>query len=79
MRQLKDLGLIIAYELHGFRCIYKQITRPIGSYRFLADARRLNVALSRAKDRIIIVGNIEYARKNTLLSDIMKYCTINKR
>lgn len=55
------------------------ITRTYGSYRFLADARRLNVALSRAKDRIIIVGNIEYARKNTLLSDIMKYCTINKR
>ena len=25
MRQLKDLGLIIAYELHGFRCsLYMQ-------------------------------------------------------
>lgn len=55
------------------------VTRTTGSYRFLADARRLNVALSRAKDRIIIVGDLQYARKNALLLDVMKYCTIYER
>ena len=54
------------------------ITRTTGSYRFLADVRRLNVALSRAKDKIIIVGNIEYAVGNELLSKIMKRCVVKK-
>lgn len=52
------------------------VTRTIGSYRFLADKRRLNVALSRARDRIIIIGDTEYAKGNALLSDIMKYCSV---
>lgn len=54
------------------------VTRTTGSYRFLADKRRLNVALSRARDRIIIVGDIEYARKKALLLDIMNYCDIRE-
>ena len=52
------------------------VTRTAGSYRFLADTRRLNVALSRAKDRIIIVGDTEYAKGNELLAEIMNYCTV---
>lgn len=52
------------------------VTRTIGSYRFLADKRRLNVALSRARDAIIIIGDTEYAKGNALLSDIMKYCSV---
>lgn len=52
------------------------VTRTAGSYRFLADTRRLNVALSRAKDRIIIVGDTKYAKGNELLAEIMNYCTV---
>lgn len=55
------------------------VTRTNGPYRFLADKRRLNVALSRARDRIIIVGCKEYAKGNNLLSDIMQYCTVYNR
>ena len=55
------------------------VTRTDGSYRFLADKRRLNVALSRAKNKIIIVGDTEYAKRNGLLSEIMRYCTVKKR
>lgn len=54
------------------------VTRTTGSYRFLADIRRLNVALSRAKDKIIIVGESEYAKENPLLLKIMNYCTFKK-
>ena len=51
------------------------VTRTTGSYRFLADTRRLNVALSRAKDSIIIVGDTKYGENNALLSRIMQYST----
>ena len=52
------------------------LTRTHGSYRFLADARRLNVALSRAKDSIYMVGCLKYAKKNSLLNAISSYCDI---
>lgn len=48
------------------------VTRTKGSYRFLADDRRVNVALSRARDRIFIVGNQEYSEKEPLLKTIME-------
>lgn len=52
------------------------VTRTKGSYRFLADDRRVNVALSRARDRIFIVGNQEYSEKEPLLKTIMEKCRI---
>lgn len=54
------------------------VTRTCGSYRFLADPRRLNVALSRAKNQLFIVGELDYARKNPLLEKIIKYCLIQE-
>lgn len=52
------------------------LTRTHGSYRFLADARRLNVALSRAKDSIYMVGCLKYAKENSLLNKVSNYCDI---
>lgn len=54
------------------------LTRTHGSFKFLADKRRLNVALSRAKDGIFIVGSLKYARHNRLLSKVSKYTTLKK-
>lgn len=50
------------------------LTRTIGSFRFLADVRRLNVALSRARDKLYIVGNLSYATNHKLLKSIIEYC-----
>ena len=52
------------------------ITRTIGAQRFLADKRRLNVALSRAKDSIYIVGDLGYCKNNALLNSIVRVCEI---
>lgn len=50
------------------------LTRNVGSFRFLADKRRLNVALSRARDKLYIIGNLSYAMQYKLLKLIFKYC-----
>lgn len=52
------------------------VTRTTGPFRFLSDKRRLNVALSRARDQIVIVGAKQYARNNFLLSNIISACKI---
>lgn len=54
------------------------ITRTTGPFRFLADERRMNVALSRAKDQIIIIGYKTYAEKHQLLKRIIDSCEIEK-
>ena len=54
------------------------LTRTVGSFRFLADARRLNVALSRARDKIIVVGNVDYADRNDLLHAVFDVSQIRK-
>ncbi len=52
------------------------VTRTKGSNRFLADDRRINVALSRARNRIYIVGDITYANKQPLLKSIVDRCNV---
>ena len=54
------------------------ITRTTGAQRFLADVRRLNVALSRAKNKIYIVGDLYYCRKHPLLINISDLCEVVK-
>ena len=77
---VSSVGKVLVDGFQGKECdvIIFSVTRTTGSYRFLADTRRLNVALSRAKDQILIVGDVEYARENALLSEIVKYCTVKK-
>lgn len=54
------------------------LTRTVGSYRFLADERRLNVALSRARDKIFIVGQLSYGTNHRLLRSVSEYSKVIK-
>lgn len=54
------------------------MTRTCGPFRFIEDKRRLNVALSRARDKIIVVGNLVYCSKSPLLSSIASFCAVRK-
>ena len=48
------------------------LTRTVGSFRFHANARRLNVALSRARDKIFEFGKLDYALNNLVLKSILE-------
>lgn len=52
------------------------VTRTTGPYRFFTDIRRLNVALSRAKNNLYIVGYTEYCLRNNILHDIYQRSTV---
>jgi superfamily I DNA and/or RNA helicase len=55
------------------------LTRTRGAFRFLADTRRLNVALSRARDKLYIVGDLEYAGSIKILNMIIEKCDVVRR
>ncbi|HEX3272261.1 MAG TPA: C-terminal helicase domain-containing protein, partial [Ktedonobacterales bacterium] len=45
-----------------------------GGHDFLADARRLNVALTRAQRKLILVGNRTRLEGAPLLRDLIRHC-----
>ena len=55
-----EVNTVDAFQGKERDIVFFSITRTQGSARFFADPRRLNVALSRARDRLFIVGNHEF-------------------
>ena len=53
-----------------FSCVRAPVGKTIG---FLADVRRMNVAITRAKYSLWIVGNSELLKTNDIWSDLIKY------
>ncbi|SLK50412.1 protein kinase family protein [Mycobacteroides abscessus subsp. abscessus] len=49
------------------------ITRNSGTMRFFSDYRRLNVAISRAKNKLWIIGDASYTNKSPILRKVKKY------
>ncbi|NLD47794.1 MAG: hypothetical protein GX660_11445 [Clostridiaceae bacterium] len=75
-----DINIDSVDGFQGKECdvVIFSLTRTVGSFRFLADVRRLNVALSRARDRIIVIGNLDYATNNSLLKAVSNASKIHK-
>lgn len=69
-------GTVDSFQGKESDIVIFSITRTIGTQRFLADVRRLNVALSRAKNRIYIIGDLDYCKKHPLLNKIASLCKI---
>lgn len=82
IKQSDSIKIDTVDGFQGKECdvIVFSVTRTAGSYRFLSDTRRLNVALSRAKDRIVIVGNIEWiiSSEESRLKQLITYLSESK-
>lgn len=87
LRQLLNIESLSKLEINidtvdGFQgkesnVVIFSLTRTVGSFRFLADVRRLNVALSRARDKIYIIGKLDYASNNPILKSIAESSKIS--
>ena len=57
-----EIDTVDAFQGREADVVLFSFVRNHGSARFYGDPRRLNVALSRAKDRILLVGSLDYLR-----------------
>ena len=55
-----EIDTVDAFQGREADVVLFSFVRNHGSARFYGDPRRLNVALSRAKDRILLVGSLDY-------------------
>lgn len=60
-----SVGTVDAFQGREFDVVIYSVTRsnPVGTFGFLKDARRLNVALSRARHSVIVVGDHDFIRR----------------
>ena len=49
-------------------------TRRKGGIGFVADERRINVGLTRARCSLLVVGNAEALKKDTVWASLMHHC-----
>lgn len=66
-----EISTIDAYQGREAEFVVISLVRNSGSPRFFKDLRRLNVAMSRVKKELRIVGNSDYLRKH--IPDILEY------
>lgn len=77
--QSKDLSIDTVDGFQGKESdvVIFSVARTNGPFRFVNDSRRLNVAISRARNRVIIVGCLNYCKeRSSLLTAIANSCRI---
>ena len=65
-----DIDTIDSFQGKDADIVIFCVTRSVGSLRFFSNPRRLNVALSRAKNLCCIIGYSNFATKNQTLKSI---------
>ncbi|XP_075591167.1 uncharacterized protein LOC142598087 [Dermatophagoides farinae] len=69
-----DVNTVDSFQGREKNYVIFSAVRAQYSIGFLADKRRLNVALTRARLNLWVVGNVKYLCKNPLWSDLIKFC-----
>jgi len=62
-------------DIMVFNCVRSNnIKNEIGSLGFVTDERRVNVAITRARHFLVVVGNSKTLKKNYVWDGLFKYC-----
>ena len=75
LRQYIDINTIDSFQGQERDIIYISLTRSNAAQQigFLADVRRMNVAITRARTKLVIIGDGSTLAKNTFYMDLMNY------
>ena len=57
-----EVSTVDAFQGRESSIVFFSFVRNTGSARFYADGRRMNVAISRARDALFLVGDVDYIR-----------------
>ncbi len=74
-----EVATVDAFQGREADVVFFSFVRNNGSARFYGDSRRINVAISRARDRVYLVGDRDYLRaqkKYLVLKELLKLKTV---
>ncbi|WP_448092344.1 AAA domain-containing protein [Pseudomonas lini] len=63
-----EVDTVDAFQGRQADVVFFSFVRTVGPATFYAEDRRMNVAISRARDCVYLVGSIEYIRSKRLLA-----------
>jgi ATP-dependent RNA/DNA helicase IGHMBP2 len=71
-----EIDTIDAFQGREAQIVFLSFTRNNGPSRFYSDPRRLNVAISRARDFLYLVGDSKYLSRVPSIQFVLKHCVV---